>query len=85
MAFVAGLYNLGIFGMRALCATSPSRTQALSRTFLHTLVPIAFGYMLAHYFSLLVLDGQALGYLVSDPLGRGTTSSGPPTSLSTTT
>ena len=34
-------------------------------------MPIAFGYMLAHYFSLLVLDGQAIGYLVSDPLGHG--------------
>jgi hypothetical protein len=43
----------------------------LSTEFLHTLVPIVFGYMLAHYFSLLVLQGQALGYLVSDPLGHG--------------
>jgi hypothetical protein len=25
----------------------------------------------AHYFSLLVLQGQAMGYLISDPLGRG--------------
>jgi hypothetical protein len=45
--------------------------RALSRVFLHTLVPIAFGYMLAHYFSLLILQGQAMGYLISDPLGRG--------------
>src|ERR1700744_709141 len=43
----------------------------LSSQFLHTLVPIAFGYMLAHYFSLLVLQGQAMGYLISDPLGHG--------------
>ena len=27
--------------------------------------------MLAHYFSLLVLQGQAMGYLISDPLGHG--------------
>ena len=27
--------------------------------------------MLAHYFSLLVFQGQALGYLVSDPRGTG--------------
>ena len=55
----------------ALQGVSSEGHRALSKTFLHTLVPIAFGYMLAHYFSLLVLDGQAIGYLVSDPLGRG--------------
>jgi hypothetical protein len=72
VAFVAGLYNLGIYGMRsALRDVTVENHKALSRTFLHTLVPIAFGYMLAHYFSLLVLDGQAIGYLVSDPLGHG--------------
>jgi hypothetical protein len=76
-AFVAGMYQLGIRGMvgalrgLSLPAAVAEDRRALSRTFLHTLVPIAFGYMLAHYFSLLVLDGQALGYLVSDPLGRG--------------
>jgi hypothetical protein len=72
VAFVAGLYNLGIYGMRsALRDVAVEDHRTLARTFLHTLVPIAFGYMLAHYFSLLVLDGQAIGYLVSDPLGRG--------------
>jgi hypothetical protein len=81
IAFVAGMYQLGIRGMasalRGLSVPGFSTSdiaadrRALSRTFLHTLVPIAFGYMLAHYFSLLVLDGQAMGYLISDPLGRG--------------
>jgi hypothetical protein len=72
VAFVAGMYQLGIRGMRsALFDLSDRERRQLSATFLHTLVPIAFGYMLAHYFSLLVLQGQAMGYLVSDPLGRG--------------
>ncbi len=72
VAAVAGLYNLGIYGMRsALRDITAEDHRALSLTFLHTLVPIAFGYMLAHYFSLLVLQGQAIGYLISDPLGRG--------------
>ncbi len=66
--FVAGIYNLGIWGMSR--AVSVSRRD-LASEFLHTLLPIAFGYMLAHYFSLLVLQGQAMGYLVSDPLGQG--------------
>jgi hypothetical protein len=36
-----------------------------------SLVPIALGYMVAHYFSLFVLQGQFTFFLVSDPLGRG--------------
>jgi hypothetical protein len=43
----------------------------LDRRFVHTLLPIAVGYTLAHYFSLLVLEGQN-GYIrASDPFGRG--------------
>ena len=43
----------------------------LARSFAHTLAPIAFAYAIAHYFSLLVFQGQALIYLASDPLGTG--------------
>jgi hypothetical protein len=43
----------------------------LSRTFAHTLAPIGFAYVVAHYFSLLIWQGQAIGYLASDPLGNG--------------
>jgi hypothetical protein len=46
-------------------------TPELAGRFAHTLIPIAFAYALAHYFSLLVYQGQALGYLISDPLGHG--------------
>ena len=38
---------------------------------MHTLVPIALAYVVAHYFSLFAYQGQALAYLVSDPLGDG--------------
>src|ERR1019366_10825274 len=41
----------------------------LLRGFAHTLIPIAFAYILAHYFSLLVWQGQGIGYLASNPLG----------------
>ena len=47
-------------------------TPTLARSFAHTLVPIGFAYVLAHYFSLLVWQGQAIGYLASNPLGHGT-------------
>src|SRR6201992_668937 len=68
IGLVATIYRVGLIGM----ARATRRPIAeLSSRFLHTLVPIAFGYMLAHYFSLLVLQGQAIGYLVSDPLGHG--------------
>ncbi|HEX5145551.1 MAG TPA: fenitrothion hydrolase [Conexibacter sp.] len=69
LAVVAGFYELGIRGMRTV---DPRRQRAdLARAFVHTLAPIAFAYALAHYFSLLAFQGQALAYLASDPLGTG--------------
>jgi hypothetical protein len=66
---IAGFYALGIQGMRTV---DPRRDAGqLARSFAHTLAPIAFAYALAHYFSLLVFQGQALIYLASDPLGTG--------------
>jgi hypothetical protein len=47
------------------------RPGDLAVRFAHSLVPIAFAYLLAHYFSLLVYQGQAAGFLASDPLGKG--------------
>jgi hypothetical protein len=37
----------------------------------HSVIPIAAGYAIAHYFSLLLLDGQLTLILASDPFGRG--------------
>jgi hypothetical protein len=69
IGFVAAIFTLGIRGMRTV---DPRRQPGeLARQFVHTLVPIAFAYTLAHYFSLLAYQGQALGYLISDPLGNG--------------
>ena len=39
--------------------------------FAHSLVPIALGYVVAHYWSLLVLEGQNAFVHLSDPLGNG--------------
>ncbi|WP_372789859.1 fenitrothion hydrolase [Paraconexibacter sp.] len=66
---VAGLYRLGIAGMRTIGGGADS--TALGRRFAHTLIPIALAYVVAHYFSLLVYQGQAIGFLASDPLGDG--------------
>ena len=46
---------------------APIRRHA--RAFTHTLIPIAAGYLVAHYFSLAVVGGQALWPLANDPLG----------------
>lgn len=65
----AGLYRLGIAGMSQIEPAPPARR--LAGLFAHSLAPIAFGYLLAHYFSLLVTQGQATAYLISDPFGTG--------------
>jgi hypothetical protein len=69
VGLVAGVYRLGILGMQTI-GGGRSPTD-LSRRFVHSLIPIALAYVVAHYFSLLVYQGQAMGYLVSDPLGDG--------------
>lgn len=66
---VAGIYRLGVLGVRSV--SHRYDLSELSRTFAHTLAPIGFAYVLAHYFSLLIWQGQAMGYLISDPLGNG--------------
>lgn len=68
IVLIAGLYRVGISGMRSI--GQPDGVDLRAR-FAHTLVPIALAYVLAHYFSLLVFQGQAAAYLFSDPLGRG--------------
>ena len=65
---VAAIYTLGMLGMRPPEGTS---RRGLSLAFAHTLIPIAAGYLVAHYFSLLAYNGQDLWRLLSDPLGDG--------------
>ena len=69
VAVCAGLYRLGVAGMGQVSPDHPARR--LTGAFAHSLAPIAFGYLLAHYFSLLVIQGQATASLISDPFGTG--------------
>ena len=73
MVFCLGLigrvYRLGIAGVHSVSARYD--TPRLTHAFAHTLVPIGFAYVLAHYFSLLIWQGQAIVFLASDPLGNG--------------
>lgn len=66
------VYMIGVRGMSTVRGAPPLRE--LRRGFAHTLIPIAFAYLVAHYFSLFVFQEQAqFGYLLSDPLGTATT------------
>ncbi|HET8639209.1 MAG TPA: fenitrothion hydrolase [Solirubrobacterales bacterium] len=72
LAGVALVYLAGVRGMASVPG-APSRAR-LRVAFAHTLIPIAFAYLLAHYFSLFVFQEQAqFTYLLSDPLGTATT------------
>lgn len=46
-------------------------TRRLPAQFAHALLPIALGYVIAHYFSLAVVQGQRTLILAADPLGTG--------------
>jgi len=77
------LFNLaGLLGAIALVALAylaavtaarmvARREASLAGAFVASLVPIALAYAVAHYFSLLVLQGQFAITLASDPFGRG--------------
>ena len=68
VAVVAGLY---IWAMSEAAARTERSTSDLVDAFVHSLVPIALAYVVAHYFSLFVFEGQRFAALASDPLGRG--------------
>jgi hypothetical protein len=55
----------------AIWAAGVAPVRRHARAFAHTLIPIAAGYLVAHYFSLAIIGGQALWPLANDPLGRG--------------
>ena len=50
-----------------------SRRGIQPRRYAATVIPIALGYTVAHYFSLFVLDGQTTWILVSNPFGTAGT------------
>jgi hypothetical protein len=69
VAVIGGFYRLGIDGARSV--GGDIETPELRRTFIHTLVPIALVYVVAHYLTFLLFEGQATFYLASDPFGQG--------------
>lgn len=46
-------------------------TERVADRFAHTLVPIALAYAVAHYFTLILFEGQRIISSMSDPFGTG--------------
>ena len=70
LAFVAGLFFAGVYGMHTV--RGGFDTGRLAHAFAHAFIPIALAYLVAHYFSLVVFQEQAqFTFLLSDPLGDG--------------
>ena len=55
----------------AWAADNQLSTGTVARLFVLSLVPIAIAYHLAHYFTYLLIQGQLMIRLASDPLGLG--------------
>jgi hypothetical protein len=62
---------LGICAVMSWVASGRPRPLEVARSFALTLVPIAIGYHVAHYLVFLLVQGQYIIPLVSDPFGRG--------------
>jgi hypothetical protein len=69
VALVGAFYTLGIEGARSVGGDLDA--EQLRRRFVHSLVPIAFVYVAAHYLTFLLFEGQSIFYLASDPFGEG--------------
>jgi hypothetical protein len=68
VALVYGFYRLGIAGAHSVGGDLSARE--LGNTFVHSLVPIAFAYVAAHYLTQLLYQGQSMIFLASNPLGK---------------
>lgn len=68
---VSVVYLAAMRGAALLTKERAGGTVVLANAFVHSLVPIAFAYAVAHYLSLLLFEGQAFFALISDPFGNG--------------
>ena len=67
---VKTLLLLAFLGIIVLAAFAVTRTVGLAATGAG-LLPIALGYLIAHYLTYLLIDGQRIVIAVSDPLQKG--------------
>ena len=69
LAMIALVTVLYVLGTRLSGRLSRLPLDPMPRLFAATVIPIALGYTIAHYFSLLMLDGQTTWILASNPFG----------------
>lgn len=65
------LVGVAYRGACSLMRSTVGAPRSLAADFVLSVLPIAFVYAVAHYFSLFVIQGQFTIPLLSDPLGRG--------------
>jgi hypothetical protein len=68
---VGGAYYLACWAAARLAGESEMTTGRVASRFAHTLVPIAFAYSFAHYFTLVIFEGQSIVSAAADPFGLG--------------
>jgi hypothetical protein len=68
---VIGLSYLGASAAASRLSHARPGTMEVAQRFAHTLVPIAFAYAFAHYFTLVIFEGQQVIAALSDPFGLG--------------
>lgn len=69
LAMVALVAVLYLLGTRLSGRLAGQELEVQPRRYASTVVPIVLGYTVAHYFSLLALDGQTTWILISNPVG----------------
>lgn len=70
-AAIVAVTALYVTALRASGRLAGTGAAAQPARFAATLLPIALGYTVAHYFSFLVLEGQMTFILAGDPFGTG--------------
>ena len=68
---ILALAYYGVSGFAAKMAGGVWTASRVAQRFAHTLVPIALAYAVAHYFTLILFEGQQVLAAVSDPFGVG--------------
>lgn len=67
--FMLAYYGV-IYSIRLLTKTKLS-TKVIAQRFIISIIPIGIAYTVAHYFSFLLISGQGIIPLLSDPFGTG--------------
>ncbi len=57
--------------VRYIATQVGTTSNSIARRFSHVLIPVAFSYVFAHYFTVIVFEGQLLLSTASDPFGLG--------------